>query len=228
VTEHFQQVPSGGQERRQAPRAEYLILTNFTVGGRVYSDYAQNVSMNGALIRCPEASSFHAGQAISISFPMVKSQRQIRGEIVWIGNNEFGVAFRGIGVKCKELSVYESETEERRRAFGMELSGLGRIRRKRIRWEPSGSKDVTGYRLYWSTNARVDYDSDHVDLGRVTEVILPDDVPSFPLFEGEISLGVTALNSAGNESALTETTSYFNFLVPESPKAIAVEDVGEE
>jgi hypothetical protein len=220
--------PSGGQERRQAPRADYLILVNFMVGGRVYSDYAQNVSMNGASIRCPETSSFHVRQPVSISFPMVKSQRQILGEIVWVGDNEFGVAFRGVGVKCKELSVYESENEERDSALAKEQSGLGRIRQKRVRWERSGSEDVTGYRLYWSRNTSVDYDSNHIDLGSVTEVILPHGVPSFPLFAGEIRLGITALNSVGNESAITEITGYFNFLIPEAPQAIAVEDLGEK
>jgi hypothetical protein len=159
---------------------------------------------------------------------MVKSQRQIHGEIVRIGDNEFGVAFRGVGVKCKELSAYESENKEGDSALAKELSGLGRIRQKRIRWEPSGSEDAVGYRLYWSRNARVDYDSEHVDLGSVTEVILPQGVPSFPLFAGEIRLGITALSSAGNESAITEVTAYFNFLIPEAPKAITIEDVAEK
>jgi hypothetical protein len=204
-----------------------LILVNFMVGGRIYSDYAQNVSMNGASIRCKETPSFHTGQPISIAFPVVKSQRQINGEIVRIGDGEFGVAFRGVGVKCKELSVYESENEARNSALAGERSGLGRIRQKRIRWEPSASNDVIGYRLYWSRNTKVDYDSDHVDLGSMTEAILPDGVPSFPLFAGEIKLGISALNSAGNESTITEISAYFNFLVPEAPEIIAIEDAVE-
>jgi hypothetical protein len=227
MLDQYQKAPSGGQERRQAPRADYLILVNFMVGGRVYSDYAQNVSMSGASIRCPETSSFHVSEPVSISFPMVKSQRQIHGEIAWVGDNEFGVAFKGVGVKCKELGVYESETEEKDTALAGEQPGQGRIRQKRIRWEPSGSKDVVGYRFYWSRDTRLDYDSNHVDLGSVTEVVLPDGIHPFPLFAGEIRLGITALNSAGNESAITEVTAYFNFLIPEAPKAIAVEDMGE-
>lgn len=223
----YQKIASGEQERRRAPRAEYLILVNFMVGGRIYSDYAQNVSMNGASIRCKETPSFNTGQPVSIAFPVVKSQRQINGEIVRIGDGEFGVAFRGVGVKCKELSVYESETEARDSALAEERSGLGRIRQKRIRWEPSASKDVIGYRLYWSRDTKVDYDSDHVDLGSVTEAILPHGVPSFPLFAGEIKLGISALDSAGNESAITEIAAFFNFLVPEAPEAIAIEDAVE-
>ncbi len=221
-------VPPGGEEKRRAPRAEYLILVNFMIGGRIFSDYAQNVSMNGASIRCREASSFHVGQPVAVSFPTVKSQRQIQGEIARIGDGEFGVAFRGVGVKSKELSLYEGESAEADGALMKENRGLGRIRQKRIRWEPSRSQDVIGYRLYWSRDARVGYDSDHVDLGNVNQVTLPHGVPSFPLVEGEVQLGITAFNAAGNESAITEVSGHFNFVVPESPKGMVIEDVEGE
>jgi hypothetical protein len=59
----------------------------------------------------------------------------------------------------------------------------------------------------------------------VTEVTLPDDVPSFPLIAGEIKLGVTATSEAGNESDMTTLTAFFNFTVPEAPKNIKIEEV---
>ena len=224
-----QDVPTVGQERRRTPRAKYLILVNFMVGGRVYSDYVQNISMGGASIRSSKASYFNAGDRISIAFPLVRSQRQIDGEIVWVSPQEFGVAFESVGVKCNELGLYESETGQRETGFVREKEGkLGRIRKKRLRWEPSWSEDVIGYKLYWSRGAKVGYDSQHADLGNVTEVMLPDDVPSFPSIAGEINLGIAAVNEAGNESALTEVIAYFNFSIPEAPKAIEVEDVAEQ
>jgi hypothetical protein len=215
------------QERRRAPRAEYLIPTNFLVRGRIYSDYAQNVSMNGAAIRFPESTSFRIGEPVTIAFPMVKSQRQIDGEVVWISAKHFGIAFRSIGAKCKELTTFETETEERTSSQLKEQSKVGRIRQKRLRWNPSGSGDVKGYRLYWSKGGSVDFRSDHVDLGQVTEVILPDGVPSFPLIAGEIRIGITAINSVGNESAIKEVTAQINFLIPEAPGAIVIEDAEE-
>jgi hypothetical protein len=102
---------------------------------------------------------------------------------------------------------------------------LGRIRKKRIRWEPSSDVGVIRYRLYWSKDGDAGYDSDHVDLGLVTEVILPEGVPSFPLVAGEMSLGITAFNEAGNESDMTKTAANLNFLTPNAPRDLMVEDV---
>ena len=61
------------------------------------------------------------------------------------------------------------------------------------------------YRLYWAQEGDLDYTSDNADLGPVSEVLLPDDVPSFPLIRGEIHLGITAISESGNESDMTTT-----------------------
>ncbi len=102
---------------------------------------------------------------------------------------------------------------------------MGRIRKKRIRWELSSGAGVSRYRLYWSKDGEVSYDSEHADLGLVTEVILPDGLPSFPPVAGELSLGITAFNDAGNESDITKTAANLNFLTPNAPRDLMVEDV---
>lgn len=102
---------------------------------------------------------------------------------------------------------------------------MGKIKKKRICWEPSVSTDVVKYRLYWSEDGLVDYTSKSVDLGNDTEVIIPDDIPSFPRLKGDMALGITAVNEAGNESDLTKITSKINFLVPDAPTNLAVEEV---
>jgi hypothetical protein len=102
---------------------------------------------------------------------------------------------------------------------------LGRIRKKRIRWEPSPDAQVSRYRLYWSTSGDATYDCAYADLGLVTEVILPDGIPSFPLGPGEMSLGITAFNQAGNESDITQTAANLNFVAPDAPRDLMVEDV---
>jgi hypothetical protein len=102
---------------------------------------------------------------------------------------------------------------------------VGRIRKKRIRWEPSLDAGVIRYRLYWSKDGDVSYDSDHTDLGLATEVILPDGVPSFPATAGEMVFGITAFNEAGNESDMTKTAANLNFLAPDAPMNLMVEDV---
>ena len=58
---------------------------------------------------------------------------------------------------------------------------MARVRKRKVHWGASNSLGVVGYKLYWAMGKGVNYDSDFADLGNVTEVILPDDVPSFPI-----------------------------------------------
>ena len=101
----------------------------------------------------------------------------------------------------------------------------GKIKKKIVRWEASVTADVSNYRLYWSESGEVNYDSDHFDLGNVTQIILPDDVPLFPLDSGEISVGVSAVNAAGNESGIAQLATRLNFGVPVAPKNLVAEDL---
>ena len=128
---------------------------------------------------------------------------------------------KGHGQKSFDLESGEEESLD----IKQKALRKGKIKRKRVCWQGSASPDVFNYRLYWSKQGRVNYDSFHVDLGHVTQIILPDDVPSFPLDSGDIALGVSAVNSAGNESHITEITAHFNFIVPDAPKNLQVEDM---
>ena len=100
---------------------------------------------------------------------------------------------------------------------------MGKVRRRTLRWEPSAS--AAKYRLYWSTQGPVGYESDFVELENKTMAILPDGVPSFPNIAGNIELGVSAVNAAGNESELTIARVHVDFTVPEAPKDFKVEDM---
>jgi hypothetical protein len=103
--------------------------------------------------------------------------------------------------RLKEAEVFEN-------VIDLSKLGTARAKRLRIRWNSSSSTDVKGYikgyRLYWSVNIGVSYDSNFAEVGNVTEVILPDDVPLFPAVAGEIELGVTAVNHTGNESDMAK------------------------
>ncbi len=101
---------------------------------------------------------------------------------------------------------------------------MAKIRKRKIRWDPSSSDGVIGYRLYWSQNGAVDYDSESTELGKITQISLPDDVPSFPLIEGEMELGITAVTQSKNESDFVRITTHFDFLAPEPPKNLKIDD----
>jgi hypothetical protein len=100
---------------------------------------------------------------------------------------------------------------------------MARVRKRKVHWDASNGLGVVGYKLYWAVGKGVNYDSDFADLGNVTEVILPDDVPSFPIDAGDIELAVVAVDHIGNESDMTKLYAPFGFTPPDAPTGLAVE-----
>ena len=100
---------------------------------------------------------------------------------------------------------------------------MGKVRKRTLRWEPSAG--AAKYRVYWSTQGPVGYESEFFEVESKTLVVLPDEAPSFPKIVGNIELGITAVNEAGNESDITIARVYIDFTVPEAPKILTVEDL---
>ena len=100
---------------------------------------------------------------------------------------------------------------------------LVNVKKRYVHWNASTTPSVIGYKLYWAIGGGVSYDSDFSEVGNVTEVILPDDIPSFPLVTGDIELGVTAVNNTGNESDIIKFSAPFDFAMPKAPTELMVE-----
>ena len=160
----------------------------------------------------------------SVSFPPVaRKLREIYPDKVRISPLPHASTAIGLSIAGDPKSnIKVRESVSRRFGVGVEaeIRKRGRIKKRRIRWHPSPSAEVSHYRLYWSVGKAVGYDSHHVELGDVTEAILPDDILSFPLISGTVHLGITALTNAGNESDMTRISAAFDFLVPEIRKRI--------
>ena len=95
---------------------------------------------------------------------------------------------------------------------------MAKIKRRKLKWMASDSSQVVGYKLYWSENGAVEYDSQCAILGNVTEIILPDDVSSFTPNGGSIEFGITALDELGNESDIITLKAPYQFNVPKAPE----------
>jgi hypothetical protein len=100
---------------------------------------------------------------------------------------------------------------------------MGKILPKVARWQPSETPDVR-YRLYWATCAAVSHNIDYADVGTVTRLILPNDIPNFPRIAGKIVMGVSALTQSGAESDITTVTADIDFTIPKAPRNLSVED----
>lgn len=102
---------------------------------------------------------------------------------------------------------------------------MAKIKKRRLRWQTSPSRGVVGYKLYWAVEGEVNYDSNSAMIGNVGEIILPGEVPSFPLVKGPVEIGITAVNEIGNESDMTKVSCPFQFAVPDAPANLALEAV---
>ena len=184
----------------------------YMVRNRCYKGSIQDISEGGAYIRSRKRHS--PGEDILLSFPLRILGDEIKGKIIWVRTHGMGVQFQ-----IPELALVPGESL----SPDKERKNMGKIKNKKVRWEPSMTQGVK-YRLYWSIGGGVDYHCDHANVGNVTEVNLPGDIPSFPLISRKFELGISAISEAGNESELTKATVQLDFTVPEAPKNLMVED----
>jgi hypothetical protein len=104
---------------------------------------------------------------------------------------------------------------------------MAKVKKRRLVWEPSASPNVIGYKLYWAKEGDVNYDSPCAMIGNAPEVVLPEQVPSFPIVKGSIELGITAVNEVGNESDMVILAAPFQFSVPDAPTSPELEALKE-
>jgi hypothetical protein len=105
------------------------------------------------------------------------------------------------------------------------IEGTGRVRKKRLSWETSPGSVVERHRIYWEVGGSVDYGSRFADVGEVTALVLPDDVPSFPRVTGQMEIGITSVGKSGNESDMLVVSAFFDFSRPDAPLNVKLEEV---
>lgn len=216
------------ENRRRHPRRPCTIPVDYAVDDHPLKGLIQNISGGGALLSSG-GGHFLIGQEISMSFLLPPSSKHVKsqGKIAWSGRKSVGVRFKDMDTKAfeQELSYLKTAHEK---AIGLDKeteSTMGKARRKRVNWQPSTSADVSGYRLYWAIWGQVNYDSQYIELGNITEVTLPDDIPSLFQRTGDIQLGVTAMTQAGNESDMTKLNAFIDFRVPEAPHNFEIDNI---
>jgi hypothetical protein len=190
------------------------------VQGRSYNDAVNNISQGGLCIRTQRL--FRTGVEIELDFPFLGLSAHVGGRIAWAGPRSIGIEFRSVCAEVKEIRYDFDFGGEDLIYKEKEISEMGKIRKRTVRWEPSA--DAKKYRFYWSVQGPVGYESDFVEIEDKTRVILPDEVASFPKVAGNIELGITAVNAVGSESDITIARVYVDFTVPEAPKVLTVDD----
>jgi hypothetical protein len=94
---------------------------------------------------------------------------------------------------------------------------MGKIRKCKLSWKSSESDHIVGYRLYWSNEDKVDYDSAYIKVGNTNEVALPDVLIDSVAPGATIYLGVSAVDKIGNESDMITLAEPYEFSVLPAP-----------
>ena len=96
---------------------------------------------------------------------------------------------------------------------------MAKIRRYKLSWDASDSKNVIGYMLYWAKGTEVSYDSKCLKVGNVVEISLPYSVLQS---DSPIIFGITAIDKDGNESDMIKMSEPFQLHVPKAPVRLSL------
>ena len=98
------------------------------------------------------------------------------------------------------------------------------IKPKTMMWGRSSDADVVSYSVRWAIPPEaIDYDSvvnPGVNIGNVVQVPLP--LTGMPNIDGQLTIGIVAVDDAGNESDPAEGTFPFDFQPPAPPTNLTV------
>ena len=84
----------------------------------------------------------------------------------------------------------------------------------KLSWVASTSRNIIGYKIYWSKSKTVNYDSKYINVGNVTEVKLSNDIIAS---NSTIMFGVATVDRDGNESDITTIDKPYKFHIPKAP-----------
>lgn len=213
-------------ERRRHRRRACLIPVEGAGQAQPCKDFILDISPAGVFVETRRP--VHRDQEIEMTFIHPVSLKDIRvvGRVVWVSERGFGMRFKRLVPKEQPEKNEDLKKHAREHLQHMkEEKKVGKLRQKKIRWQASLTPGINKYKLYWSTDGALNYNSPSLDLGNSNEVVLPDGVPSFPLVNGTLTLGISAVNDAGNESDITEMTAEFNFVAPDAPRNLRIEDL---
>lgn len=92
-----------------------------------------------------------------------------------------------------------------------------------LSFPPSASSDVAGYNIYIEEAPTVvSYDSEKHDIGNTTSIDLSS-LPGMTTKDGAYNIGITAYDSAGNESSMSLLNDVaLDFVEPDPPGAITI------
>ena len=99
---------------------------------------------------------------------------------------------------------------------------MGRIKKCKLSWKPSESDLAVDYRLYWSNETPLGYNSNFIILGNITEVNLPDILADHESSGKSIYLGISAVDKEGNESDIITLREPYKLSAPTAPADLSL------
>ena len=104
---------------------------------------------------------------------------------------------------------------------------MAKIKRFKLSWQAPDSSLVIGYRLYWSSDNTINYESNFIELGNLTEVYLPEVLELDPRYGKCVMLGIVAVESHGNESDMVIISAPHQIKAPPAPTNLLLTALNE-
>lgn len=104
---------------------------------------------------------------------------------------------------------------------------MAKLRKYLLSWKPLDSEQIDGYKLYWSREKSLGYDADHIQLGNVSEICLPDVFTETPPLGDPIMLGIVAVDKDGNESDIALLAEPYRAVAPPAPADLSLKPLDE-
>lgn len=95
---------------------------------------------------------------------------------------------------------------------------MAKLKKYTLAWGLPADPDIVNIRVRCSTSpfagTEADYDIPYDEVGKVAQVDLP--LPKTPLIDGNLSIGVSAVDDVGNEGDISSITFPFDLVAPAS------------
>ncbi|MFO7600919.1 MAG: PilZ domain-containing protein, partial [Candidatus Desulfacyla sp.] len=129
-------------DRRRHPRKTSLIPVSFVMDQKEWRDFILNISSGGVFIATSAGVLLDREILMHFVHPSMRRHLSLVGRVAWANPAGMGVRFKRLVQNGQDVSAPVDGGGSLYREQKREVKSMGRIKKRRICWEPSMSDDV--------------------------------------------------------------------------------------
>ena len=96
------------------------------------------------------------------------------------------------------------------------------VKERVVSWGASPSPDVAGYKVYYKKGGSPTYSDPSVSVGKNLSITLPSGLTGAIAWYGDYTLGISCVDTVGNESDMSYGSRFFDFVAPDAPGLVLI------